>query len=123
MIEILPVQDKLLQESACLISGIKYDPELMAYAAYSNGRLAGICQFAVNSAFASIVDLKSDNKKLSIIISCAVLHFIDLCGVHYATFTADFEDEALLTQIGFKKNSEGVFDVNLEGFFTSGHCH
>ena len=113
MIEILPVQDKLLQESACLISGIKYDPELMAYAAYSNGRLAGICQFAVNSAFASIVDLKSDNKKLSIIISCAVLHFIDLCGVSFAKCESKSINEDILISVGFSKNSDGIYEIDI----------
>ena len=116
MVEVLPLRDKLLQESACLLCGIKYDPDLMAYAAYSNGRLSGICQFSVNSAFASIVDLKvndKNDKKLPIIIGCAVLDFIDLCGISFAKCESKCASDDVLTSIGFSKNSDGIYEIDI----------
>ena len=113
MVEILPVRDKLLQESACLLCGVKYNSDLMAYASYSNGKLSGICQFAVNSAFASIVDLKTDSKDVSIIICCAVLSFIDLCGVSFAKCESETISEDILAYVGFSKNSDGIYEIDI----------
>ena len=50
------------------------------------------------------------------------LNFIDLSGVHNASFVGDVKDEELLRLIGFKKDDNGAFTINLEGFFTD-HCH
>ena len=113
MVEILPVRDKLLQESACLHCGVKYSPELMAYAAYSNGKLSGICQFSVNSSYASLIDLKTTDKQLSIIIGCAVLDFIDLCGVSLAKCESKSISEDILSAIGFSKNSDGIYEIDI----------
>lgn len=117
MVEILPVRDKILQESACLHCGIKYAPELMAYAAYSNGKLSGICQFSVNSGYASIVDLKiannTNDNQLSIIIGCAVLNFIDFCGVSLAKCESKSISEDVLISIGFSKNSDGIYEIDI----------
>ena len=127
MLKILPIQSKDEQEQLCEKCGVAFDPDMLAYAASVDDKIAGICQFKLTdkggiiSTFAPAKDFYS--RDALFVLGRGTLNFIDLCGVHYATFTADFEDEALLTQIGFKKNSEGVFDVNLEGFFTSGHCH
>ena len=50
------------------------------------------------------------------------LNFIDLSGVHNATFLGSSEDEELIRLIGFKKADDGTYSINLEGFFTD-HCH
>ena len=82
MIEILPLRDKILQESACLRCDIKYSPELMAYAAYSNGNVCGICQFSIDEGGAVIVDLANASNirdsQILFVIARAVLDFIDL---------------------------------------------
>jgi hypothetical protein len=49
------------------------------------------------------------------------LNFIDLCGVHYAYYKGTNIDEPLLRAIGFKKEENGEYGINLEGFFTDHH--
>ena len=48
MLEVLPIQDKAQQEVYCLRCNIKYDPDLMAYAAYEDGELVGVCQLPLS---------------------------------------------------------------------------
>jgi hypothetical protein len=127
MLKILPIQSKDEQRALCEKCGVTYDADLLAYAASVEDRIAGICQFKLTDkggyiyTFAPAKDFYSEDALF--VLGRGTLNFIDLCGVHYAVFAADFEDEALLRRIGFKKNSNGIFDVDLEGFFTSGHCH
>ncbi len=127
MLKILPIQTKEEQKKLCELCGVEFDADLLAYAASVDDRIAGICQFkltdkgGVISSFAAAADFYS--RDALFVLGRGTLNFIDLCGVHYATFVADFADEELLRMIGFKKNSDGVYDVDLEGFFTSGHCH
>ena len=45
MLKVLPVQSKLTQEEICIKCGVKYNADLLAYAAYVDDRLAGVCQF------------------------------------------------------------------------------
>ena len=47
----------------------------------------------------------------------ATLNFIDLCGVHRAFFDAKTENETLIKAIGFAKNANGRYEVDLTGFF------
>ena len=49
----------------------------------------------------------------------AALNFIDLCGVHKAYYDGKDTDDMLLRQIGFTKNADGEYFIDLEGFFTS----
>ena len=127
MLKILPIQSKAEQEKLCAVCGVEYDPDMLAYAASADDRIAGICQFKLTdkggiiSSFAAAKDFYS--RDALFVLGRGTLNFIDLCGVHYAVFKAEFEDEELIKQIGFKKDQDGVFAVDLEGFFTSGHCH
>ena len=120
MTEVLPVQDKVLQESACLQCGAKYSQELMAYAAYSNGKIVGICQFSINDNGAIITDLSNafgiNNEKILFIIARAVLNFIDLCGIRFPKCESKNIDEALIKRIGFSKNSDGIYEIDLGHF-------
>ena len=47
----------------------------------------------------------------------ATLNFIDLCGVHTAFFDAECDNETLIKAIGFSKNTEGRFEIDLTDFF------
>ena len=127
MLKILPIQTKEEQKKLCETCGAEFDADLLAYAASVDDKIAGICQFKLTdkggiiSTFAPAKDFYS--REALFVLGRGTLNFIDLCGVHYAIFDADFEDKELLRMIGFKENAEGVLDVDLEGFFTSGHCH
>lgn len=121
MIEILPLQDKILQESACLRCGMKYSPDLMAYAAYSDGNIYAICQFSINENGATITDLSnSANVKddwILFLLARAVLNFIDTCKVRFPKCRSKNIDEALIRRIGFSKNSDGIYEIDLARLF------
>ena len=131
MLKVLPIQSKLQQEEICLKCNIKYDPDLLAYAATVNEELVGICQFKLTDKGGIIYDIaklpdREEDKECSdfealFVMGRGTLNFIDLCGVHYATFVGDEADDSLLRAIGFSKNENGIYEINLEGFFTE-HC-
>lgn len=132
MLKILPIQSKDLQEEICKKCNVTYRPELLAYAASVDDNLVGICQFKLTAEGGFLYDLAtvvghtedtecSDFEAL-FVMGRGTLNFIDLCGVHRAYYKGDAPDARLLRAIGFRENEEGVFEINLEGFFTD-HCH
>ena len=121
MLEVLPIQEKSRQETICHSCGVEYKPELMAYSAHVDGELVGICQFTMSAGGGELVDLANregvkDTQAL-FVIGRATLNFIDLCGVHYAFCRSTDIDPVLLRAIGFSKNAEGIYDVDLTNFF------
>ena len=132
MLKVLPIQSKLRQEEICLKCKIDYNPDLLAYAATVDEELVGICQFKLTDKGGVLYDLakvsdRMENKECSdfeamFVMGRGTLNFIDLCGVHSATFEGKNPDDGLLRAIGFSKNGDGVYEINLEGFFTD-HCH
>lgn len=117
MLEILPVQDKTIQESLCLRCSAKFDPELMAYAAYVDGSAVGLCQFSMKYNKGTIVSLSNIsgfNDTHSLFLTCrAVLNFMDLGGVQTITYKSDNINNDLPCSIGFSKNSDGIYEINL----------
>ncbi len=126
MLKILPIQSKLTQEEICLKCGVTYNADLLAYSASVDDRLAGVCQFKLTDRGGIIYDLAPTldfySRDALFVMGRGTLNFIDLCGVHFATFKGEVKDEALLYQIGFEKSEDGNFEINLQGFFTE-HCH
>ena len=126
MIKVLPIQSKLRQEEICLKCGVEYDADLLAYAVSVDDRLSGICQFKLTDKGGVIRDIAPtidhyDSDAL-FVMGRGALNFIDLCGVHYATYVGNGAEDSLLRKIGFKKNNDGVYEIDLNGFFTD-HCH
>lgn len=126
MLKVLPIQSKKAQEDTCARCGVEYDADLLAYAAYVDDRLCGVCQFKLTDKGGEIYDLAPTTDYVSrdalFVMGRGTLNFIDLSGVHNATFLGKTEDEELLRLIGFKKDEDGAWRINLEGFFTD-HCH
>ena len=130
MLKVLPVQSKLTQEELCLKSGIKYNPDALAYEATVDGRFAGICQFKVTDKGGLIYDLVPapdfNNFEAMFVMGRAALNFIDLCGIHHAFFDGDVEvpGETLIRAIGFTKNEADRWEMDLTDFFTTPckHC-
>lgn len=123
MLEVLPMQSKAEQEALCARCGVAYDPDLMAYSASVEGETVGICQFTMNNEGGSLrciaVMPGHTAFETPFLLGRAALNFIDLCGVHSATYDGPVEDEALIRAIGFEKNAEGRYFVDLTDFFTS----
>ncbi len=121
MLEVLPIQEKQEQEALCGRCGIPYRIEALAYKAIVDGEIRGICQFKMDSEGGKILDFASVPQGYEFepmfVMGRAALNFIDLCGVHTAFFDADCDNENLIKSIGFSRNSNNRWEMNLTDFF------
>ena len=121
MLEVLPIQDKQEQAALCAHCGIEFQPALLAYKALVDGELKGVCQFTMDAAGGRIVGFASIPEAYEFepmfVMGRAALNFIDLCGVHRAFFDAPCENEMLIKAIGFSKNTDGRYEIDLTDFF------
>ena len=121
MLEVLSIQEKSEQERLCGLCGVPYRPETLAYSATRDGEFRGICQFTMDHEGGRIIDFAWVPEKYDFetffILGRGVLNFIDLCGVHKAFFDAVCDNETLVKAIGFSRNSEGRYEMDLTGFF------
>ncbi len=121
MLEVLPIQDKQEQEALCARCHIPFHTELLAYKALVEGELRGICQFTMNAEGGKIVDFAHapDTYEFEpmFVMGRAALNFIDLCGVHTAFFDANYDNETLIKAIGFSRNTDGRYEMDLTDFF------
>ncbi len=127
MLEVLPIQTKLEQEAICARCGIEYKVDCMAYHALVDGNLTAVCQFTMDEEGGHIHDLAmvkdvvfSDRDRIEslFVMGRATLNFIDLCGVHVAYFEdKSFDGEGMIKSIGFTKQEDGRWFVNLTDFF------
>ena len=122
MFEVLPIQDKPVQEQFRHKCGVEYLSEDFCYSVWDEGKFAGVCQFNIYADRGEIHTLISlpDADAFAAMFTAgrAALNFIDLCDVHLAFFTGEVQDEGLIKAIGFKKNHEGIWEMDLTGFFT-----
>lgn len=132
MLEILPIQNKVEQQAVCNMLGIEYSNDMLAYSARYGGILCGMCQFKMTERGGSLFSLTAARElpeeinefQVLFTLGRAALNFIDLCGIHEAYYDGSDVDEMLLLQIGFTKNANGEYHIDLEGFFTSPcKCH
>ena len=127
MLEVLPIQSKQEQEALCARCKIPFRTELMAYQALVDGELKGVCQFTMNADGGKIVDFahSPDGYEFEpmFVMGRAALNFIDLCGVHLAFFDAEYENETLIKAIGFSKNANGRYEMDLTDFFKEPCSH
>ena len=121
MLEVLPIQDKKEQETIANLCGVPFRTELLAYKALVDGELRGICQFKMSAEGGSIVDFAHVPEKYEFepmfVMGRAALNFIDLCGIHRAYFDANCDNETLVKAIGFSRNADDRFEMDLTDFF------
>ena len=121
MLKILPIQTKEEQELLCARCAAAYDPELLAYKALVDGELKGVCQFTMDTNGGRIITFTSVPNGYEFepmfVMGRAALNFIDLCGVHRAYFDAKCDNETLVKAIGFSRNADGRFEMDLTDFF------
>ena len=127
MLEVLPIQSKQEQEALCARCKIPFRTELMAYQALVDGELKGVCQFTMNADGGKIVDFahipEGYEFEPMFVMGRAALNFIDLCGVHLAFFDAEYDNENLIKAIGFRKNENGRYEMDLTDFFKEPCSH
>ena len=125
MLKVLPIQTKDEQQRICELCSSTYNADLLAYAAYDDDTLLGVCQFRLSSEGGEIYCLDpakgTECLEALFMMGRGTLNFIDLCGVHYAKYLGEVKNDTLLIAIGFRKNENDIYDINLEGFFTD-HC-
>ncbi len=121
MLEVLPVQSKQEQEALCARCNVPFDTELLAYKALVDGELRGVCQFKMDNEGGKILHFASlpDQYEFEpmFVMGRATLNFIDLCGVHRAFFDAEYDNETLIKAIGFSRNVDGRYEMDLTDFF------
>lgn len=127
MLEITPVQDKKQQEEICNKCNMEFNTSTLAYMAYENNCLLGAVQFIIKKGYAEIYDIRNaDNiadMEVLIILGRAVFNFLESCGIINVFANGEFiKDEKLLKSIGFKKNNDDKWCVNLNEFFST-LCH
>ena len=130
MLKVLPIQTKTEQEDICKKCNVLFNPDLLAYSATVDGELRGVSQFKLTAEGGLVYDVAPaidtyDFESL-FVLGRATLNFIDLCGVHYAIYKGSAESEdklRLLKAIGFKETPSGSLEIDLNGFFTTDHCH
>ncbi|MBQ9797004.1 MAG: hypothetical protein IJW50_04715 [Clostridia bacterium] len=121
MLEVLPIQTKEEQEALCARCGVPFRTEMLAYRAMVDGELRGICQFTMSAEGGKIVDFAhipgGYEFEPMFVMGRAALNFIDLCGIHRAFFDAEYDNEILIKAIGFSRNADGRFEMDLTDFF------
>lgn len=129
MLKVLPIQTKIEQEEICKKCNVEFNPDLLAYSATVDGELKGVSQFKLTAEGGLVYDISAAEGTFDFealfVLGRGTLNFIDLCGVHYAFYKGTVETEEkerLLKAIGFKKQENGSFEIDLNGFFTD-HCH
>ena len=127
MLEVLPIQDKQEQEALCARCNVPYRAEMLAYQALVEKELRGICQFTMNADGGKIVDFAHVPELYEFepmfVMGRAALNFIDLCGVHRAFFDAEYGNETLIKAIGFSRNADGRYEMDLTDFFKEPCSH
>lgn len=121
MLEVLPIQTKEEQKNIAALCKVDFDADLMAYQAIVEKELCGICQFTMDQNGGRILSFASVPEKYDFeamfVLGRATLNFIDLCGVHRAFFDAENDNETLIKAIGFRKNADGRWEMDLTDFF------
>ncbi len=126
MLIIKPIQTKGDQVEACARCNVEYHEDSLAYAAYDDDTFIGICQFILNDergyieALACAEDV--DDFEALFIMGRQTMNFIDLCHVHIAEIAPDATSERMIKALGFRMEADGVYRIDMTGFFTGGSC-
>ena len=128
MFKITPVSNTEEMRSLSSVAEIPYFEGAFYYKMFDmeSGDVMGFSVFEIHKDFGEILALYEtigrDDFEAMFILGRQTLNFIDLCGMHSCVADTKYASECMLSAIGFKKNDNGVFSINLEGMF-DGHCH
>ena len=125
MLKVIPMSKAAEQERVCLISGLKYDRSLFAYAVYADDKVCGAAQFYIKENIGYISDLKTvdeNDSELVMLLGRSVLNFLDLHGIEEVYFEKNggyYENAAKIIGFSIKNGNKYAY---LPGMFTSqGH--
>lgn len=140
MLRIHAIQTKEIQKELCEKCSVEFIPDALAYAAFETdeipddpttsdtipGKLLGIAQFSFKKDGVYVYDLRSpegvDDFEALFIMGRSMLNFVDLCGTHdaYLPYPEKISPR-LISAVGFKKQDDGTYYMDLRGFFTKHH--
>ena len=120
MFKVTPVAEKSEQMRLCGLCGVKFRDDYLAYGAYEEEKVLGVCQFAIrkNSGYISEVAFASGTHDYEavFILGRAAMNFIDLSGAHEAYYEG--ENSPFVASLGFMPR-DGKLYMNLSAFFAN----
>ncbi len=120
MLRARPIRDITEQKSCCAACGMVHNADLLYFAIFEDETdCLGTCAFKFSQTCAEMIEIKPKcetyDDEAMFILGKATLNFIDLVGFKSVIYKAD--DEKLRDLLEFYPK-EGVWQVNLEGYFT-----
>ena len=128
MFKISPIQSVDEQIACANDCNTSYKEGAFAYSMRDSesGKLMGFSQFEINEGGGLLLDLRPaigyDDYEAMFILGRATMNFIDLCGTHTLSATADSADISLLRAIGLRPTDHGAYFCDMTGFFDGSHC-
>ena len=123
MLKITPIESKEKQKEYSDFCGSEYLDECMAYAIVSEDELIGILNFKISGKCGYIVKtaLKKDCSDIEALDTAlrATFNFLDKCGIDEVIYNpVNVYDLPLAEALGFKKNENGDYILNIKQFFS-----
>lgn len=123
MLEVLPIQTKEEQRSACEACRIPYDCDLLAYKLLDDGKLAAACQFRLSPRGGELLNISCVSEVQDavyiMLLGRGFFNFADLCGMKRAFLCDKTLERRLALAIGFSGNDGEEMSVDLTSFFHS----
>lgn len=121
-----PVQDTEQRKALCARLGAEFHPGDMAYRVEIDGEEAGIVTFFIKGKKGCLRQIvfyeDKQDFEVMFISSRACMNFMDEIGANEGYFISPAEDQQrLVTALGYKKQPDGSFYLNTDGFFIE-HC-
>jgi hypothetical protein len=121
LLSVLPIQSKDEQAAACAVCGVEFDTDLLAYKITDGDKLVGVSQFKMTPEGGKIVNIScvkgTDCFEYMLMLGRGTLNFIDICGARYAFLDDPTVDDVMSKAIGFAKDENGRYKVDLLHFF------
>ena len=123
LLSVLPIQDKEEQRTLCEKCGVEYDADLLAYKLIEGETAVGLCQFKMTREGGSIVTLNcfggEEFFRYIHMLGRGALNFMDLIGARYGYLDDPTVDDVIAKAIGFEKDENGRYKIDLKALFTS----
>ncbi|MBR6726514.1 MAG: hypothetical protein IKL81_05955 [Clostridia bacterium] len=114
------IQDKNEQKRICGECDCVYIEEALAYSAV-DGKLLGVAQFSLKEDGGHLYNINeavgTHDVEALFVLGRAVMNFVDLLDEKNMYY--DGCDEKIARMLGFKKNEDGRYYINMTGLFDS----
>lgn len=122
MISYKVVIEKQEAQKYLLVHGIETDiSKMMVMCAYEGEKITGVGALSMDMEGALIEEIMCEGENIAYTMGKALLNSLDLGGIKKAEIKNERLFE-LAKKLRFKLNSEGAYEVMLEGYFTGGGC-